>query len=170
MTRKQRLRRVGILCCHCLRNLAFYKAGWLNGDLLFKDQFWVNVNGNFLDICVMEWCKLFGDTRGVHYWKKVVTDPTAFFKGLLREVKITEADLNSYINEMRTYRDKFVAHLDSKETMHIPTLTVARKSASYLYDYLRTHEDEGDFFSDAPNKASTFYRNCLKEARSVYDQ
>ena len=49
MTRKQRLRRVAILCCHCLRNLAFYKSGWKDGSLKIDGDFWINVNGNFLD-------------------------------------------------------------------------------------------------------------------------
>ncbi len=170
MTRKHRLRRVGILCCHCLRNLAFYKAGWRKGELVFDDQFWVNANGNFLDICVMEWCKLFGDVRGVHYWKKVISKPNKFFNGLLYEAKITETEFNEYIKEMRTYRDKFVAHLDSEETMHIPEFDVARRSASYLYDYLLANEDEDNYFSDAPRKASTFYQKYLKEGKSVYGQ
>lgn len=170
MIRKQRLRRVGILCCHCLRNLAFYKAGWRNGELIFKDQFWVNTNGNFLDICVMEWCKLFGDVHGAHYWEKVISQPKVFFSGLLQEANITEAVFNAYIKEMRTYRNKFVAHLDSEETMHIPKLDVARKSTAYLYDYLLANEDEGDYFVDAPRKASAFYQRFLKEGKLVYDK
>lgn len=170
MTRKQRLRRAGILSCHCLRNLAFYKAGWQDGKLIFKDQFWVNANGNFLKICVMEWCKLFGDVSGAHYWAKVISQPKDFFNGLLQGINITETEFNAYIKEMRTYRDKFIAHLDSDMIMHIPKLDVARKSAAYLYDYLLAKEDEGDFFLDAPSKASTFYQRFLKEGKSVYDE
>src|SRR6266571_8412423 len=125
MTRKQHLRRVAILCCHFLRNLAFYKTGWRGGSLIFQDQFWVSVNGNFLDICVLEWCKLFGDSRGKHYWRKVISDPTAFFKGLLKKLGMTEAEFTAYINEIKKYRDKFVAHLDSELIMNIPRLDVA---------------------------------------------
>ena len=128
----------------------------------------MTVNGNFIDICVMEWCKLFGDLRGKHYWQKVIKDPTSFFNGLLEEMGMTEAEFYAYVNEMRTYRDKFVAHLDSEEVMQIPKLTVAKKSVSYLYDYLRTYEDEGDFFIGAPKSASTFYSSFLKEGKSVY--
>ena len=170
MTRRQRLRRVGILCCHCLRNLAFYKAGWQNGCLIFSDQFWVNVNGNFLDICVLEWCKLFGDSCGKHYWQKVISDPATFFNGLLQELRMTETEFNSYLTEMRTYRDKFVAHLDLEEVMHIPKLAVTQKSVCYLYDYLLAHEDEGNFFVDAPTKASAFYERFAKEGKTVYQK
>jgi len=106
----------------------------------------------------------------MHYWKKVISEPEDFFRRLLQEVNITETDFNAYIKEMRTYRDKFVAHLDSEETMHIPKLDVARKSTTYLYNYLRAHEDEGNYFADAPKKASAFYRRFLKEGKSVYDE
>ena len=170
MTRRQRLRRVGILCCHCLRNLVFYKAGWQNGRLIFSDQFWVNVSGNFLDICVLEWCKLFGDSCGKHYWQKVISDPATFFNGLLHELRMTETEFNSYLTEMRTYRDKFVAHLDLEEVMHIPKLAVTQKSVCYLYDYLLAHEDEGNFFVDAPTKASAFYERFAKEGKTVYQK
>lgn len=168
MTRKQRLRRVAILCCHCLRNLAFYRAGWRKGKPIFQGQFLVNANGNFLNTCVLEWCKLFGDSRALHYWKKVISDPERFFGGLLRELRMEETDLENYVKEMRTYRDKFVAHLDSEEVMYPPKLDVMKKSVTYLYGYLLENEDEEDFFHDAPTNAAAFYRRFLLEGREAY--
>lgn len=170
MIRSQHLRRVGILCCHFLRNLAFYKAGWRKGELIFKDQFWVNTNGNFLDICVLEWCKLFGEKKGEHYWKTVVTDKTAFLAGLLHAAGQTEGEFDAYIEEMRTYRDKFVAHLDSEEVMHIPKLRVARKSVSFFYNYLLANEEEDNCFHDAPPKASRIYELFSAQGRRVYSK
>lgn len=170
MTRRKRLRRVAILCCHCLRNLAFYKAGWHNGSLILQDNFWTNVNGNFLDICVLEWCKLFGDSRGKQFWRKVLLDPAAFHNGLFHELGITEVQFDAYIKEMREYRDKFVAHLDSEEIMTPPVLEVTKISASYLYDYIISHEDEGNYFVAAPASSSAFYAAILKEGESVYKQ
>lgn len=168
MTRKERLRRVAILCCHCLRNIAFYKAGWRGGSLVFAGEFWVNVNGNFIDICVLEWCKIFGDSRGKHFWRKIISNPTTFFNGLLQELEISGDDLDTYINEMRDYRDKFIAHLDSDKKMNIPRLDIAKKSVSYLYDYLLSNEDEGDYFIDAQRSASRFYKNIQKEGKAIY--
>lgn len=43
---------------------------------------------------------------------------------------------------MLTYRDKFVAHLDSKKTMFPPRLDNAIGSTAYLRDYLLEHEEE----------------------------
>lgn len=169
MTRRKRLRRVLILCCHCLRNIAFYRAGWHKGSLVFRDDFWTIVNGNFMDICVLEWCKLFGDARGKHFWRKVVSDPAAFYSGLLHELGKTEDELKAYIDEVRDYRDTFVAHLDSEEIMHPPVLEVAKGCASYLYDYLLAREDEGDYFTGVSERSSAlFYASVIKQGESVY--
>ena len=168
MTRRKLLRRAGILCCHFLRNLAFYKAGWNKGLLVTQNQFFVNANSNFLDICVLEWCKLFGDAKGKHYWKKVVTDQTAFFDGLLQSLKLTETEFESYIESMRAYRDKFVAHLDNEDVMQVPKLGPARKSVSFLYEYLLAHEEIDDCFHDAPTKASKFYEYFSWLGRKSY--
>ena len=168
MTRKERLRRVAILCCHCLRNLAFYKAGWRGKSLVLEGEFWINVNSNFLDICVLEWCKLFCDANGKHHWRKIISDQSSFFNSLLHQLGITEDEFNSYIKSMKEYRDKSVAHLDSEETMNIPILDITKNSVSFLYDYLLQHEVEGDFFVDARGNASEFYDSFLREGISVY--
>jgi len=148
--------------------MAFYKAGWHKGELIFKEQFWVNANGNFIDICILEWCKLFGDKLGKHYWRMVITDQTAFFTCLLQVVGQTEEEFDSYVEVMKTYRDKFVAHLDSDKVMNIPKLRVARKSISFLYGYLLAYEEEDNCFHDAPPKASRFYKQFYSQGRRVY--
>jgi hypothetical protein len=64
-------RRVVTLCRHFVANLAYYRTGWTekHRHLLDyrNDNFWRVVNGNFFDICVLEWCKLFADEKGKHY-------------------------------------------------------------------------------------------------------
>lgn len=168
MTHRQRLRRVGILCCHCLRNLAFYLSWHKAGKPFMDNQFWVNTNSNFLDIAVLEWCKLFGDERGKHYFAKVVSDPAQFRKELLAKLMVTETAFNDCIEQMRTYRDKFVAHLDELDKMQIPDLTIAKKSTIFLYEYLLTQEAEGDTFHNAPKSAKRFYRDFLAQGKAAY--
>jgi hypothetical protein len=168
MNRRQHVRRVAILCCHCLRNLAFFFSGRPNGKQIFTEQFWVTTGNNFLDIAVLEWCKLFVDARGKHHWTKVITDHAAFSTGLFDAMTLTDPFFKEYIEEMRTYRDKFVAHLDFEERMQIPNLRAAQRSTAYLYDYLRAHEDEGNFLIDAPETAGAFYKAFQKEGNRVY--
>ena len=127
----------------------------------------VNANSNFLDISVLEWCKLFGDRRGKHHWRKVVANQDAFLEALLIKLKITEQEFDAYIEEMRIYRDKFIAHLDTEKIMHPPKMRVARKSVSFLYDHLLSNEQQDDCFHDAPKKASKFYAILLTATLSV---
>ncbi|MFL9999130.1 hypothetical protein PQR34_47920, partial [Paraburkholderia sediminicola] len=81
---------------------------------------------------------------------------------------LTEAEFDAYIDDMLKYRDKFVAHLDSDETMVPPKLRVARKSVAFLYHYLLAHEEEDHCFHDAPTNASRFYRYFLRHGRRAY--
>jgi hypothetical protein len=55
-------------------------------------NFWRAVSGNFIDICVLEWCKLFADPNGKHHWSKIVSDPTSFKTQLLDHLGIDETD------------------------------------------------------------------------------
>jgi hypothetical protein len=122
-----------------------------------------------MDICVLEWCKLFAEPRGKHCWQKVVSDSSAFVCGLLQELGISEQELNSYTKQVRDYRDRFVAHLDSEDVMIPPVLDVIKHSVSYLYDFLLAHEDEGSCFVDAPAISATeFYSAVTKQAEMVY--
>ena len=142
MKRRLRVRRTFLLCSHFLRNFAFYRAGRCRGQLIRKNQFWVTVSNNCLDICVLEWCKLYADAKGKHHWKKIVDDQAAFECQLLQCLCMTHAQYNDYIIEMRTYRDRFVAHLDEDETMIIPVLRPARRSVALLYSHIQNVESE----------------------------
>jgi hypothetical protein len=66
LTPKDRRQRVVLLCCNFMRNLALHRAGlqYLVRDNLLnphhpQGEFWVQAHGNFLDTCVLDWCKLF---------------------------------------------------------------------------------------------------------------
>lgn len=174
MTQYDRLRRVGILCCHCLRNLAFYLS-WYEADytLSKRNQFWITSHNNFLDITVIEWCKMFGDARGKHRYSKVVADPVQFKNELLAELALTDTAFTDYIKQMRTYRDTFVVHLDDREgfnTFHVPDLTIAKKSVVFLYEYLLAQEGANDTFQDAPKSAAGFFNEYLAQSKAIYSK
>jgi hypothetical protein len=87
VTRQHRLRRVALLCASFACNLAYFRVSQSKSAeaLLAPNHvhagFWRQVNGNFLDLCVLEWCKLFGNRKGRHFWRQVVSDPGAFRGG-----------------------------------------------------------------------------------------
>jgi hypothetical protein len=65
MSRKDRLRRVVLLCGHFARNLAYYRVGQTPEHKHLFDpaktacaNFWRMANSDFLDLSVLEWCKL----------------------------------------------------------------------------------------------------------------
>lgn len=162
------LRRVALLCCHCLRNLAFYRSGWSVGSPIFKGQFLINANSNFLDISVLEWCKLFGDVKGKYNWRKVISNSEYFYGEMLNRIEVNEIEFNGHMKKMRTYRDKFIAHLDSDPLMHIPELDISLHSVSFLYDYLIANEGEPMLFVDAPKNAASFYTRYFNEGKETY--
>ncbi len=157
VTPDERLRRVATLCCHVLRNLAFYRSGWRRGSIRTHQQFWVNANGNSLDTSVVEWCKLFGRESEKHRWQSVVKDQQRFQQGLLKAMRFSEADLERYTNEMKAYRDKFVVHLDDARGLHRPKTRPARLSVAYLYRHLVQVEDQKSILSDATTTPGAFY-------------
>jgi hypothetical protein len=150
-----------------MRNLSYFRGGWFDGKLIKTSEFWRTANGNFLDITVSEWWKLFADPSGKHHWRKVVSNQPAFEVGLLAALHISQAEFDEYLKEMRTYRDKFIAHLDDLETMQIPKLDIARGSLIYLYDFMLQHEDGGAYFNGLPPNASDYIVQSEAEVKEV---
>lgn len=73
--------------------------------------------------------------------------------------------------EVRAYRDWFIAHLDDREEMQIPTLRVMRETSIYLYNYLLKHEDDdGTFFVGLPRNSGIVYAHFLREGTTVYQE
>jgi hypothetical protein len=118
---------------------------------------------------VLEWLKLFAPTEQ-HAWQKVVTNPAQFLSGLLAHLACTEAQFNDFINEMRTYRDKFVAHLDSRRQMDIPVMNMAKESALYYHRYLLAYETEDSpYRPDLDYDMAALYADCEAEAIEFYE-
>ena len=164
----KRPRRSGLLCCHFTRNLAYYRAGWVNGKRIFpRAELWATINSNFLDIAALEWCKVFADNRARHSWRKIVVEPTAFLPQLLGDLDIQPGVWEAFIEEMRAYRDKFVAHLDDDPTMHVPVMDFAESSIHYFYETIRSEQDRASF-DDLPRSLRDYARDCEESATELY--
>lgn len=153
---------------HFLRNAAYYRAWNAAPVPRRREQFWITVNGNFIDICVLEWCKIFGDSRAKHHWSKCVTDQPAFCKRLYSHIGLSEAEFEGYRLELRTYRDKFVAHLDELNEMKIPNIQPAIDSVRFLYQHMLAVEDNLNAFHDDPRNANAQYQTHLREGRTAH--
>ena len=167
MTRTQRLRRVLILCNHTVRNLAFYRSGWKEKQPVFEGDFGRTVNSNFLDVSVLEWCKLFADERDPHCWRNIATNPTDFESNLLQSLGHAPDEFSTFIRIARTYRDKFIAHLDNEETMRIPVLDPILRSVFFYYQHVLRNEAP-ELQLDAPSTLDERYASWCREAAQCY--
>jgi hypothetical protein len=136
-TRTQRLRRVLLLACHFARNLAYYRSGMSRRRSRIPEEYWKTVTSNCLDVCILEWCKLFADPHDPHHWRNVVSIPLTFEGDLYKRVRISAPRFEAYRIATRRYRDKFLANLDSDLVMEIPSLDLALSAACIYYSHVR---------------------------------
>ncbi|MBA9834094.1 hypothetical protein CFB47_39250 [Burkholderia sp. AU27893] len=139
-------------------------------------EFGKTVNSNMLDIAVLEWCKLFADRNAVHHWKRVIRDDTEqqrFLGDMLLDAATSLNDWKRYLDTVRVYRDKFVAHLDDLDEMHTPSLAVALKCVLFLYAHIRANYPVSSLAmprrARLPESLSVYYEACRDEARQAYD-
>ncbi len=167
MDRVERLRRVALLCCHFVRNCAYYKAGWNGSKTRATNEFWRTIQGNFIDIAVLEWLKLFGGHKDKHYWEKIAEDPVSFKEGMLKNLKIKEDELSSCRTSFKEYRDKFVAHLDSDDIMQIPVLDFAIVVVKYYYSYV-AKELGSSGLRNLPKELESYYQKCFSDSEKFF--
>jgi hypothetical protein len=182
---RSRLRYALILCESFVRNLAYYRAARSEDGRALLDErsdqapFWLQVHGNFLDQCVLDWCKLFAEERdGEHHWHQLVQDRDDFRQSLLRYLGVRREQYDCYVQKMRFYRDKFVAHLDQEEWMPFPHFDLAHASVTHLHQRIvtvqgldlrglaNTPEQLADGFQQSVDEASLI----LQHARSGISQ
>src|SRR5215813_10671415 len=134
LTKRELCRRSVLLCILFLRNLAYYRTGQGQHGTHLLDpseptvNFWRQVNSNFIDMCVLDWCKLFADELAVHHRRKIVSEPAKFESDLLARLDLTADEFRQLLDRVRFYRDKFVAHLDELNEMIPPTLDLLAKA------------------------------------------
>jgi hypothetical protein len=175
LSRRDRIRRVVLVCSSFARNLAYYRAGQNPAGmaLLHEQQrgYWLQSNANFLDVAVLEWCKLLGDRNGEHFWRRIVSDEKQFEMGLLARLQMEPAEFASLVEEIRHYRDKFVAHLDRDLTMQIPAMFKAKDGVCFYHEYVVLHEAKAADLVGLPStpRAMAFgYEQCIEEAEAVF--
>lgn len=168
MPRELRLRRVMICCCAVIRNVAYYKSGWSESGPLFAGNIERTISGNFMDVAVLEWCKMFGEPRHEpQHWQRVISSiekRQEFMRGLLAALDQQKSDWRSARKHCLSYRNDFAAHLGSEPTMNIPTLDPVWKSAAFYYDFLR----ESEMPSAQPSDILEFYQECTQDGRAYY--
>ena len=171
LTRQERLRRTVLLCCACSRNLAYYRCGWNGRKPWFSDEFHATINGNFLDIGLLEWCKLFGDNDEEHHWSTVLSEISArrsFRRGLEQALSCSRGEFNGLRKKILAYRNYFVAHLGSQRKMEFPTLNAVIASAVFYHSFLQENENDGGTFRRLPPDSAEYHQQCLTAGSQFY--
>jgi hypothetical protein len=164
-----RLRRCILVCCHFARNVAYHRSRPQGRGRPHEVEFWNTADGNFLDVAVLEWCKLF-DTDARQGWKKVVSDKETFERAMLAALDVTAEEFEKFIQEMRRYRDKFVAHLDSDKVADIPHLELAKRAVQIYHQHIWDNELEPSAKSNLPSDLEAYYQERLAEGAAIYAQ
>jgi hypothetical protein len=105
--------------------------------------------------------------------KQIVSDPATFEIELHRHLAMSADAFNDYIKEMREYRDKFVAHLDSLRVMRPPRLDSALNSIRFYHAHIAGDEAQVGDLNGLPASAAqliAYYDQCEAEAGQVYRQ
>lgn len=165
---RERTLRTMQLAISCVSNIAAYRANWQkqsDKDKLIVDrEFWVRMNGNFLDFAVLEWCKIFADFKGKHHWSLTFPNKNEWKKQLFESMDLKPSDFERELKLVSQYRNKVVAHLDDPTPMNYPYTSFMLASASHLHDSLKTHPATKRFFVGYYDSAKTLYERRLEAA------
>ncbi|MBV8549135.1 MAG: hypothetical protein JO126_06740 [Alphaproteobacteria bacterium] len=167
MSQVERMRRASILCCHFVRNLAYFRVGHVVFKSAPEGEFWLTVIGNFIDIAVLDWCTLFGNHSDKQHWKQLILDHEAFREALKKQTGITPEKWHSSWSEVTLYRNEFVAHLGSENIMHVPDMNIPQSMVEFYYQSLRT-DGPAAFFQDLPDSLRDYYDFHCVEAQKYY--
>jgi hypothetical protein len=138
-------------------------------ELKESGDFWTTVHSNFLDCCVLEWCKLFVDTKnrkaGEHRWDNVVADKVRFEAELYQHINHTQFQM--LMNEMRTACDKFIAHLDDQNIEYTPHMDIAKDAVQFYHNHIVNEANLGDL-AGLPTDLTDYYSACYNEVQKIY--
>jgi hypothetical protein len=110
------------------------------------------------------------DTKAPHHWEKIVKNKKEFKIGLLSYLETDSEKFVDYLTEVRAYRDKFIAHLDSDEIMQIPKMDWAYKSVLYYFGEIIEELQMESMHRGIPTDLNLYYLASLNEAKVVYNR
>jgi hypothetical protein len=95
---------------------------------------------------------------------KNVDNPESFQAELIATIGITKDIWEDCRLTLRAYRDAFVAHLDSQESMHIPMMTLPRDMVRFYFNYILRYEDESRIFLSLVTDIDDYYEMSYRDA------
>lgn len=97
-------------------------------------------------------------------------NPDLFRRELLSLHGFDDAELERLWNEVKDYRDDFVAHLEEQETTRIPNLNIPYLLIAFYFRALQASFSVLETNSSLPLHFDRYYDQCLTEAKGVLQQ
>lgn len=146
-----------------LRSLTYHRA--LIDAGVEESKFWTHTRAQLIRTFVIEWTKLFGTDSNEVHWKKLVTEQPVFRSAVLASAGITEQEWKEYWLELRTFRDKVVAHLDPFDLPDsVPDMTIARAILIGGYQWIREQTIAEGVEHDGPEDLEKWSNDLYEEA------
>lgn len=123
-----------INCVDFVRQYIYYKHITAHNKE-FNDNVLIYIHNNFIEMSVLAWGHLYGNSSDSLHFRKLAENPDDFKLGLLEELSISDKEWITYWNCMKDYRDKGIAHIDPEPILTVPDLEIAYKSIAYYYHY-----------------------------------
>jgi hypothetical protein len=131
--REYLLFRVATKCGDFARNLSFHRALGEYVKDSEKLNFWIHMYNNAIELAILDWFHLFGNHKDNLHWNRVVPDPMGFKRQLLQTIHMTEQEWSTYHKEIKSYRDKDIAHIEVRLRSQVPDMTEALRAAACYY-------------------------------------
>lgn len=149
-----------------VRNVAYHRSLLKQKDN-FEQNYWILIFNNFLEIAVLEWCKVFGSNTDTTHWTNHINDEAGFRSNLLKRLNLTQPEWDNYWQEMKNYRDKVVAHheYDPKITNY-PDFSHALESCYFYYEILIKELRLLKCY-DYPDNLEEYFNRSLKQAEKI---
>ena len=164
MERERLLNEVCIKCADFVRQLSLHRAfDGFQGK--FRQNFWILINNNSINMAVLDWCHLFGSHSDELHWKKVVSNISEFRKNLYKHLETNETTWIVYRDNLKGYRDKNVAHIEILPLTNIPDMTFALNSVYFYYGSVIKELKKKNVYSKYPDNLTRYYEDCLKQTK-----
>ncbi|MEW6660446.1 MAG: hypothetical protein AB1424_17510 [Thermodesulfobacteriota bacterium] len=119
------------------------ELNYLHKEFNIQSEFWVHtMDAHLRDACI-HWCMVFGsDKSNPTHWKNLFDSETkkeedSFRQALFKEVGFDKQTWNEYWNNMKNFRDKYVAHREVDFKAPVPYLNKALEVAFVFDDWVR---------------------------------
>ncbi len=123
----------------CVEHYLLYKAFYecINDTIVLEEKELLVMTCNaHIQMYITEWCKVFGTDQETNF--KRLGCENLFVDVLDKKYNISREQFDDYINEVKPFRNKYVAHKENIE-LKVPNLSLAQKAIIVLDGILQNN-------------------------------